>query len=58
MDSAREARIQSGGKKKSGAWKTFLINPFGRVGNMIAWLSGKKCWEYCFLVLHSQSLGE
>lgn len=55
MDSAREAGIQRGGKTKSGAWKRFLLNPFRRVGNMIARLSGKKkkkkCWEYCFSVL-------
>lgn len=42
MDSAREAGIQRGGKTKSGAWKRFLLNPFGRVGNTIARLSGKK----------------
>lgn len=42
MDSAREAGIQRGGKTKSGAWKRFLLNPFRRVGNMIARLSGKK----------------
>lgn len=42
MDSAREAGIQRGGKTKSGAWKRFLLNPFGRVGNTTARLSGKK----------------
>lgn len=43
MDPAREARIRRvGGETKSGARKRFLVNPCRRVGNVLAWVSGKK----------------
>lgn len=55
MDSAREAGIQRGGKTKSGAWKRFLLNPFRRVGNMIARLSGKKKKKVLGILFFSSS---